>query len=197
MVDWVVIILPFNTDLIPFTKIISVLGTCVVVYIYLQVKYKVKEDRSISLKQRMIFFICVLLILFGCYNLIWYLGEYKPYYELQKEFPEIEKSGVKIYTDEDYFQYSVSVPDYLLWNGNLAITEREIQYGLIIWIRPFQKGYSKGILFNDYKDLNTQIMLKNSTTAEEQEDQSIVNQNGEIISMLFDKANRIWMLELE
>lgn len=104
----------------------------------------------------------VLVILFCCYNLFWYFGSYKPYNEFQKDFPEIEESGVKIYTDKDGFQYSVSVPDYLLWNGNLAIAESDVRYALIIWIKPFHQGISQGVLFNDYKDLNTQIMLSSS-----------------------------------
>lgn len=37
----------------------------------------------------------VLVILFCCYNLFWYFGSYKPYNEFQKDFPEIEESGVK------------------------------------------------------------------------------------------------------
>ena len=82
----------------------------------------------------------VLVILFCCYNLFWYFGSYKPYNEFQKDFPEIEESGVKIYTDKDGFQYSVSVPDYLLWNGNLAIAESDVRYALIIWIKPFHQG---------------------------------------------------------
>ena len=77
----------------------------------------------------------VLVILFCCYNLFWYFGSYKPYNEFQKDFPEIEESGVKIYTDKDGFQYSVSVPDYLLWNGNLAIAESDVRYALIIMSR--------------------------------------------------------------
>ena len=104
----------------------------------------------------------VLVILFCCYNLFWYFGSYKPYNEFQKDFPEIEESGVKIYTDKDGFQYSVSVPDYLLWNGNLAIAESDVRYALIIWIKPFHQGISQGVLFNDYKDLNTQIMLSSA-----------------------------------
>lgn len=73
----------------------------------------------------------VLVILFCCYNLFWYFGSYKPYNEFQKDFPEIEESGVKIYTDKDGFQYSVSVPDYLLWNGNLAIAESDVRYLMV------------------------------------------------------------------
>ena len=136
-------------------------------------------------------------ILFGCYNLIWYFGAYKPYDELQNNFPEIEESGVKIYADKDDFQYSVSVPDYLLWNGNLAITEQDIQYALIIWMKPFRSGFSQGVLFNGYNNLNVQIMLKNSSTVESEEDQPIVDENDTVISMLFNKANQVWMLGLE
>ena len=38
----------------------------------------------------------VLVILFCCYNLFWYFGSYKPYNEFQKDFPEIEESGVNV-----------------------------------------------------------------------------------------------------
>lgn len=136
-------------------------------------------------------------LLFGCYNLIWYLGSYKPYNDLQKGFPEIEESGLKIYVDEDDLQYSVSIPDYLLWNGNLAITEPNVQYALIIWRTPFGHGSTQGILFNGYQDLNAQIMLASSSKAESQEDQPVVDNNSELISTLFEKANKVWHLELE
>ena len=36
----------------------------------------------------------------------------------------------------------MSVPDYLLWNGNLAIAESDVRYALIIWIKPFHQGIS-------------------------------------------------------
>lgn len=133
----------------------------------------------------------------GCYNLIWYFGAYKPYNDLQDNFPEIEESGMKIYVDKDDFQYSVAVPDYLLWNGNLAVTEQDIQYALIVWIKPFKSGFNQGILFNGYNNLNTQIMLKNNSTAEIEEDQAVVDENNTVISMLFNKANEVWMLGLE
>lgn len=149
------------------------------------------------MKKITVYCVITLMILFGCYNLIWYFGAYKPYNDLQDSFPEIEESGVKIYADEDNFQYSVNVPDYLLWNGNLAITEQDIQYALIIWMEPFKSGFSQGILFNGYNNLNAQIMLKNRNTAEVEEDQQIVDNNNTVISMLFDKANEVWMLGLE
>ena len=114
-----------------------------------------------------------------------------------EDFPEIEESGVKIYTDKDGFQYSVSVPDYLLWNGNLAIAESDVRYALIIWIKPFHQGISQGVLFNDYKDLNTQIMLSSSKKAEDQEDQWIVDENSTILTTIFEKANKVWNLGLK
>ena len=95
------------------------------------------------------------------------------------------------------FQYSGSVPDYLLWNGNLAIAESDVRYALIIWIKPFHQGISQGVLFNDYKDLNTQIMLSSSKKAEDQEDQWIVDENSTILTTIFEKANKVWNLGLK
>ena len=86
----------------------------------------------------------------------------------------------------------ISTPDsilYLLWNGNLAIAESDVRYALIIWIKPFHQGISQGVLFNDYKDLNTQIMLSSSKKAEDQEDQWIVDENSTILTTIFEKAN--------
>ena len=149
------------------------------------------------MKKKIKYIVIVLVILFCCYYLFWYFGSYKPYNEFQKDFPEIEESGVKIYTDKDGFQYSVSVPDYLLWNGNLAIAESDVRYALIIWIKPFHQGISQGVLFNDYKDLNTQIMLSSSKKAEDQEDQWIVDENSTILTTIFEKANKVWNLGLK
>lgn len=85
----------------------------------------------------------------------------------------------------------MSVLDYLLWNGNLAIAESDVRYALIIWIKPFHQGISQGVLFNDYKDLNTQIMLSSSKKAE---DQWIVDENSTILITIFEKANKVWNL---
>ena len=138
----------------------------------------------------------VLVILFCCYNLFWYFGSYKPYNEFQKDFPEIEESGVKIYTDKDGFQYSVSVPDYLLWNGNLAIAESDVRYALIIWIKPFHQGISQGVLFNDYKDLNTQIMLSSSKKLKIKKINGLLMKIT-ILTTIFEKANKVWNLGLK
>lgn len=149
------------------------------------------------MKKLLVRIMLVLLVLFGCYNLLWYFGSYRPYNELQNGFPEIAESGVRIYADEDDFQYSVSVPEYLLWNGNLAVTEQNIQYALIVWMKPFRSGYNQGVLFNEYNNLSVQMMLKNRSTAEAAEDQPVVDENSAVISMLFDKANNVWKLGLE
>ena len=68
---------------------------------------------------------------------------------------------------------------------------------LIIWMKPFHQGISQGVLFNDYKDLNTQIMLSSSKKAEDQEDQWIVDENSTILTTIFEKANKVWNLGLK
>lgn len=149
------------------------------------------------MKKKTCYLFIILGIIFIIYNLVWYFGWYNPHNILQNNFPEIEKSGVKIYTDEEGFQYSVATPDYLMWNGNLSISEPNNEYTLIIWKKPFKDEFDKGIILNGYKDLNTQIMLKRSDTAEEKEDQSIVENNINIFHTLFEKANKVWKLRLE
>jgi hypothetical protein len=114
----------------------------------------------------------------------------------------------RVITSQQFFLYnsitfisisiaSIPVPDYLLWNGNLAIAESDVRYALIIWIKPFHQGISQGVLFNDYKDLNTQIMLSSSKKAEDQEDQWIVDENSTILTTIFEKANKVWNLGLK
>ena len=63
--------------------------------------------------------------------------------------------------------------------------------------KPFHQGISQGVLFNDYKDLNTQIMLSSSKKAEDQEDQWIVDENSTILTTIFEKANKVWNLGLK
>ena len=52
-------------------------------------------------------------------------------------------------------------------------------------------------IVNDYKDLNTQIMLSSSKKAEDQEDQWIVDENSTILTTIFEKANKVWNLGLK
>jgi hypothetical protein len=112
-------------------------------------------------------------------------------------FPEIEQSGVKIYVDEEKYQYSVSLPKYLTWNGNLAISEENVKYALIIWFTPFGKKSETGIILNDVGGAIGQIELKDSVTAMKNEDQTIVDSNKELIQQLYGKANIVWDLELK
>ena len=62
---------------------------------------------------------------------------------------------------------------------------------------PLMELINQGVLFNDYKDLNTQIMLSSSKKAEDQEDQWIVDENSTILTTIFEKANKVWNLGLK
>lgn len=147
---------------------------------------------SKAIRNTAIAVLCVLLIAFGIYNAVWYLGAYKPYKAYQSGFPEIEQSKVRVYTDEDDFQYSVTVPKYLSWNGNLAVSEKNVDYALIIWLKPFGNGSEQGVILKSADGTANEIMLKNKTTAADGSQQKDVDENQKIISLLCEKAETVW-----
>lgn len=115
----------------------------------------------------------------------------------EKNFSEIEDSGKKMYIDDEQYQYSVKKPDYLSWNGNLSLAEKDMEYVLIIWPNAFQKNmYEWGIML-DVEDKVYQIELSDAKTAKDELKQPIIDQNRKIISTMVDKANRIWRLNLQ
>lgn len=149
------------------------------------------------MKKKIKITIISVVLVFIIYNLIWYFGSFKVYHDLQKSFPEIQQSGVKVYVDDDKFQYSVAVPGYLSWDGNLAVSEEHMKYSLLIWLKPFGTNAREGVMLNDEAGISTQIDLKNSTTASRQADQKMVHSNEKRIAQLYNKANKVWNLELK
>lgn len=102
----------------------------------------------------------------------------------------------RIYVDEDGYNYSLKLPTYLSWTGNLAITEENIDYALIIW--PGVLGGEEEIgFFLIHESTEYQIELTNKTTAAYAEYQELVDENAEVIAMLYDKAYDFWGLDLK
>ena len=79
-----------------------------------------------KMKVNILVVIKVILLLFVAYNIVWYFFSYKKYSKYEQNFKEIADSGVKIYVDDEEYQYSVKKPGYLMWDGNLAITDNNL-----------------------------------------------------------------------
>ena len=53
------------------------------------------------------------------------------------------------------------------------------------------------MLFNDYKDLNTQIMLSSSKKLKIKKINGLLDENSTILTTIFEKANKVWNLGVE
>lgn len=140
--------------------------------------------------------IITILILFMAYNIVWYLFSYSKYGEYEKDFKEIADSGVKIYVDDEEYQYSVKKPSYLSWVGNLAITDNKLQNSLIIWLDPSGADTTSGVILEDKNNEVIQIEMKDKKTAVDKRNQKIVDSYSNEILKLYNKAKKIWKLEI-
>ena len=148
------------------------------------------------MKKKISVVIKVILLLFVAYNIVWYLFSYSKYSKYEKDFKEIADSGVKIYVDEEEYQYSVKKPGYLMWDGNLAITDNNLENSVIIWLDSFGSDITSGVMIMDENNEVMQIEMKDKTTALDKRNQKIVDSYNDEISKLYDKARNIWKLEI-
>lgn len=148
------------------------------------------------MKKKISVVIKVILLLFVAYNIVWYLFSYSKYSKYEKDFKEIADSGVKIYVDEEEYQYSVKKPGYLSWVGNLAITDNNLENSVIIWLDSIGSDITSGVMIVDENNEVMQIEMKDKTTALDKRNQKIVDSYNDEISKLYDKARDIWKLEI-
>lgn len=149
-----------------------------------------------KMKVNILVVIKVILLLFVAYNIVWYFFSYKKYSKYEQNFKEIADSGVKIYVDDEEYQYSVKKPGYLMWDGNLAITDNNLENSVIIWLDSFGSDITSGVMIMDENNEVMQIEMKDKTTALDKRDQKIVDSYNDEISKLYDKARDIWRLEM-
>lgn len=149
-----------------------------------------------KMKVNILVVIKVILLLFVAYNIVWYFFSYKKNSKYEQNFKEIADSGVKIYVDDEEYQYSVKKPGYLMWDGNLAITDNNLENSVIIWLDSFGSDITSGVMIMDENNEVMQIEMKDKTTALDKRDQKIVDSYNDEISKLYDKARDIWRLEM-
>lgn len=138
----------------------------------------------------------LILLLFVAYNIVWYLFSYSKYRKYEKDFKEFADSGKKIYVDDEEYQYSVKKPDYLSWVGNLAITDKNMENSVIIWLDSVGSGMTLGVILMDENNAEMQIEMKDTKTALDKRNQKIVDSYNDEISKLYDKARDVWKLEI-
>lgn len=138
-----------------------------------------------------------LLSLAVLYVSFWYFLCAKRYADYQEGFPPAADPKIKLYIDEEGYQYSAKQPSIIEFYSNLAIGSKDDKYIMIIWPDIFDDDKFKyGVMITNNNE-SVQIMLKDSTHAEEEANQYIVDENQVEIQKLVDKANNVWDLGLE
>lgn len=163
-------------------------------------------------KRRKIILIIVIAVLL-IYAVIWYIGVCHQYVLWKYEF--VTKYNTwDVYEDEDYYDYSFRRPFFFQFQvGNLAIgpsivhdsnmvvdKEGNVEYmtksSIIIWMKPFFQGIKEvGVILVE-DEMQRQVYLVDSKTAKYRDDQIYVDNHQAEINVLFEKAEKMWKLEM-
>ncbi|PGE68924.1 hypothetical protein [Bacillus toyonensis] len=138
--------------------------------------------------------VLILIILFGLWNLIWFVTVTIKY---QKFVDAVPKNKYGVYNKEESgYVFNVKTPDYLRFTGNLGVSKVESLDGLIIWPLLFG-GYEYGVrlqkgdqVFEIYVDENMNPIYTDDKLAIEQ-----IKKYQEEVQAMISKANDMWDLK--
>ncbi len=145
-------------------------------------------------KKKIIFVVCIILAAILIWNIAWTVH----YFNLKGYAENIPSDGDGGYVTNDSHgnSYSVKLPDYLHFNGNLALVDTEFN-SLIIWVSMFDtKTYGVRISTDGFRayemllDENAQL-LKEGNLANAAD---VYDVNEETIIKLYETANNFWEL---
>ena len=148
-----------------------------------------------SKKKKIIIVISVILAIILTWNIVWAVH----YFNLKSYAENIPSDGDGGYVTNDIEEnsYSVKLPDYLQFNGNLALVDKDFN-ALIIWVSLFDvKSYGVQICIGDFNtydmllDENGQL-LKEGNLDDAQE---MYDANKDIVDKLYEDANNFWVLK--
>lgn len=97
---------------------------------------------------------------------------------------------------EENYVYHVKLPSYLTFTGNLAVSNGNGEYSLIIWPSRFQDT-KYGVRIPIENEATVSIMISRDLEAEDEYDQPIVDESREHILDLFEKASKRWGTDFE
>lgn len=146
-------------------------------------------------KNKIVSVIGVILLLFGLYNLIWYIIVSDKYNDFIVDMEEIYPNRTYVINNKDGYTYNVKIPDYLSFTGNLGVHPYEGgDCGLIIWPGIFEET-TYGVFITSDDGRTHAVMLTEERMplgdAPEQTKQ-LVEENKDKIDALFDRACEMW-----
>lgn len=127
-------------------------------------------------------------------NIAWYAkvkSTYGPYLE---KVPK-NSLGLNYKKDDDGYHYNVSKPSYLSLEGNLAVTEKDDKYGIIIWPSATKKNsykYGVTIVKDEFMNIVEVDEELNPLDNYSEEVVELVSKSKYDLTILFNKANELW-----
>lgn len=169
-------------------------------------------------KSKLVFTMLIIIAaLFAILNIVWLIFVQVKYHSYEKAIGYDEERQRYYYKDQDDYVYSVGMPNYLSFTGNLAITpvinidengkatDKE-RIDLIIWPTVFGK-YEYGVSIQLLDDSNTESAVK-YTTYEimldenkkpienlNEKEQKIFEENQGKIDLIYQKAKAMWNIQ--
>lgn len=144
-------------------------------------------------KKIIIAVISVVLAIFLAWNIVWVVH----YFNLKSYTKDIPSDGDGGYVtnDDEENSYSVKLPDYLQFNGNIALVDKDFN-SLIIWVSPFdEKTYGVQLGWDDAYEMlldeNGQLLSEGNFD----DAQEVYNANKQTIDKLYKYANDFWRLK--
>lgn len=141
---------------------------------------KKKKYKTLTLIAAIIIFI---------FHICWFYN-----YSLYSKFTNGLNELVKFQTFsvlEDGYVYHVKFPSYPTFTGNLAVSLNGSNYTLIIWPSRFENT-EYGVMVPIRQDTFTSIMINRQLEAQNEQDQSLVEEHRTQIEDLFQKASNRW-----
>jgi hypothetical protein len=143
-------------------------------------------------KKIVIVVIAGLVLLFLCYNLIWFLWSHLKYDRWTEGMKPFRKGISYVLEGEDEYLYNLKYPDYLQFGGNICVATKDQKYALLIWPQ-ITGGYEYGVQIESDGTLWS-IMVTKDMKAVRQIDEEILVLHREEINQLNVKAREMWDL---
>lgn len=174
--------------------------------------------KQMSTSKKLLLMLIIILVIFGSYNLAWYLLKYRPYTKYISSFHSNNDSErERYYTTDDYYSYVVKMPPYLGFEsgflgvssneeGSININEsgeiaKNSSPSLVLYIWPQIIGDTEyGIMIINGLEMQqlhidrniNYIPYKNETDNEIKKHEEMINDNYKQIYDMINGAKKIW-----
>lgn len=147
-----------------------------------------------AVKIKLLIILSVLVLLFGLWNIVWFIMTNNRYEAFLSAVPESKHDNHVI--EKNGYVYSVKRPGYLSFTGNLAIISSEYKETLIIW--PLMDGsYEYGIRVQKDGQVH-ELTLDEQLRPIDPNDSRIASLVADLepqINALYKKATDMWDLQ--